>query len=269
MSFVQTLLLNVPPLVLGTVIVAISIVFSILGLLLVRRFISHQKLKLHNDVAGFMFATLGVIYAVLLAFTVIIVWESFDEAQTNVEMEANYLVDLYTDSLAFPEPLRQELYSKFNDYAQLMIDEEWEMLGMGKTSPKVYEVVKDIWKLYSGYLPKTETEKIFLQESVEKLNKFAELRRLRYLESKTGVNPLLWFVLITGGVITVAFTFFFGTENFNAQMGMTILLAVTIALILFTILEFDYPFTGTVSVSPDAFKEIINAKGLLQNIIER
>ena len=31
----------------------------------------------HNEVAGFIFATVGVVYAVLLAFVVIVVWEQF------------------------------------------------------------------------------------------------------------------------------------------------------------------------------------------------
>jgi hypothetical protein len=36
------------------------------GLYVIRAFHSPAKLKLHNDVAGFIFATIGVTYAVLL-----------------------------------------------------------------------------------------------------------------------------------------------------------------------------------------------------------
>jgi hypothetical protein len=35
----------------------------------------------HNDVAGFIYAVLGVVYAVLLALVVIAVWEEFDAAK--------------------------------------------------------------------------------------------------------------------------------------------------------------------------------------------
>jgi hypothetical protein len=38
---------------------------------------------------------------------------------------------------------------------------------------------------------------------------------------------------------------------------MTTLLSVLLALILFTILVFDFPFTGDVSISPKAFSDML------------
>jgi hypothetical protein len=41
-------------------------------------------------VAGFTFATIGVLYAVLLAFVVIIVWERFREAERALAAESGH-----------------------------------------------------------------------------------------------------------------------------------------------------------------------------------
>ena len=109
---------------------------------------------------------------------------------------------------------------------------------------------------YSSYEPKTESEKIFLAESVRKLNDAGELRRLRIADSRTGIHPILWLILLTGGVITISFTFFFGAENLLAQIMMASMLAVVIGLILFTILLLDFPFTGGLNIPSDAFKLI-------------
>jgi hypothetical protein len=38
----------------------------------------------HNDVAGFIYAVVGVIYAVLLALMVIAVWEDYEKARDTV-----------------------------------------------------------------------------------------------------------------------------------------------------------------------------------------
>lgn len=257
MSFSQKLVLNVPPSILGLSIVAIAVIISIGGLLIVRRLIPHQRLKLHNDVAGFIFGTLGVVYAVLLAFTVIIVWENYDKASENVEMEANCLGDLYCDAEAFPDVFKKDVQSLLYKYGEAVVDEEWKTISRGEISPHVQEILKNIWAQYKGYLPKNATEEIFLSESVRKLNRMGELRRLRLMGSRASVRPLLWFVLIIGGVVTIAFTFFFGTENLKAQIVMTTLLTIVISLILFTVLEFDYPFTGNVSVSPDPFLDLL------------
>ena len=42
---------------------------------MVRERVALHKLRANNEVAGFKFATVGVLYAVLLAFAVLVVWE--------------------------------------------------------------------------------------------------------------------------------------------------------------------------------------------------
>jgi hypothetical protein len=49
----------------------------------------------------------------------------------------------------------------------------------------------------------------------------------------------------------------FGTENLHIQVMITISLAVIIAIIMFTIVELDFPFTGKMGLSSSAFQEMI------------
>ena len=63
MPFTQTLLFYVPTLILGLSIVTIFVILSVGGLFIVRQFVPHHKLKVHNDVAGPIFEALGVAYA--------------------------------------------------------------------------------------------------------------------------------------------------------------------------------------------------------------
>jgi len=256
MSFTQILLFRIPSFFLGFIIVAFSIVLSIAGLLIVRRLIPHNRLKVHNDVATAIFGTLGMAYTVLLAFVVVIVWQSFDRSSMNAEREANCLVDLYRDSECFYEPVKKEVRALVKEYAQSVVDEEWKVLAKGEESPHARDLINKLNGLYSGYIPSSKTDETFFRESVGKLNELCELRRSRLFDSKTGIHPMLWFVLIIGGIATIGFTLFFGSENLKAQMLMTVLLAALISLILYTILMFDYPFTGDVRISSDAFREM-------------
>jgi hypothetical protein len=52
-------------------------------------------------VAGFIYAVLGIVYAVLLGFAAITVWERYDRAQASVEQEADDLAELYRDAETF------------------------------------------------------------------------------------------------------------------------------------------------------------------------
>ena len=51
-----------------------ALLASGLGVYLVHRYWGHEKRREHTDVAGFIFAGVAVLYAVLLAFVVILGW---------------------------------------------------------------------------------------------------------------------------------------------------------------------------------------------------
>ena len=228
------------------------------GLLITRKFVPVHKLMLHNDVAGFIYATLGTIYAVLLAFMVVVSWQNFDVTTRNIEREANYIGDLYRDSEAFAPEFKTKVRASLDKYVDAIVNEEWPLLAKGERSMHVQDISTGIWQLYSSYRPGNDTEKIFFEESVRRLNDAGELRRQRILDAQSGIPLALWLVLITGGFVTIFYTCFFGTENFGAQLLMTSMLTTVIAFIFFTVLAFDFPFTGSVNVSPQPFVKILD-----------
>lgn len=257
MPIMQKIILVCPFFGLGIIIVVASVILSVVGLVIVKRYISHQKLKTHNDIAGAIFQTLGVAYTVLLAFMVVVAWQNFDRTSLTAETEANYLVDLMEDSSAFSKDFSMKIRTASEEYAKNVINQEWPMLAEGKESPVAKESLGKISALYASYMPQNVKEEIFLAESVKKLNLLGEMRRIRIFESRQGIPALLWVVLIVGAFATITFTFFFGSDNPRAQMLMTSLLAVIIALILYTVLSLDFPFTGGIKVKPDAFREML------------
>lgn len=254
MAFMQYVILIIPSWILCLVILAGTIALSVVSLIVVRRLIPHHKLKQHNDVAGSIFATVGVLYAVLLAFVVVAVWQGFDKSKYNVHQEANYLVDLYRDSESFSPDFKEKVRPLFVSYAKAISREEWALMRTGKMSPDATKMTMKIRSIYAGYIPRNITEEIFFAESVRKLDQMCQLRRLRFIDSREGIHPILWFVLAIGGVVTMTFISFFGAENLKAQVIMASLLAILVGLTLFTILSMDYPFTGGISISNEAFE---------------
>jgi hypothetical protein len=238
--------------------VVLYVGISIASLLIIRKIYPHYKCKLHNDIAGFIFATIGVIYAVLLAFIVIVTWQDFDKAQDVTINEANCIAALYRDSTPFPAEFRAELKSELTDYVKAIINEEWQTMAKGQRSANAQKIQEKLWELYSGFQPKNETQKIFFTESVKKLNQAAEMRRQRIIYASSGINPLLYFVLIVGSFITIAFTMLFGTENVIPHLIMVSFLAAMIAITLFTVIAMDYPFTGNISITPDVFINMLS-----------
>jgi hypothetical protein len=257
MPITQFILTHIPTVALGIIIVAVALLISIGGLLIVRKFVHSNKMKAHHDIAGPMFGSIAVIYAVLLAFVVIISWQDFDRANTDVMKEANCYASLYRDASGFSEPYKSQIQKSVATYTRVVVEEEWPLLAQGNRSSNAHELFTKIWDNYLSFQPQTETEKVFFTESVKKLNEAAELRSQRIMDARSGIHPVLWFILFAGGLINIVFTFFFGSENRWSQIIMSSLFATLIALMLFTTLILDYPYSGDVSIKPDAFNVVL------------
>ena len=70
------MLAHAPVWVSAIVIVVIPTLVAMSGPIIVRKYVGLERLSTRNEVAGFKFATVGVLYAVLLAFVVIVVWRN-------------------------------------------------------------------------------------------------------------------------------------------------------------------------------------------------
>src|SRR5215208_6128231 len=109
----------------GTLLLGVATLLAMAGPVLVRRRVSLDRLRVNNEVAGFKFATVGVLYAVLLAFAVIIVWEKLSEAEDAATQEAGGVATLFrlADGLGSEAggPLRKAL----TNYARIAIAEDW------------------------------------------------------------------------------------------------------------------------------------------------
>jgi hypothetical protein len=237
-------------------LVVIPTMIAMCGPMVVRRVVSFEHLSTNNEIAGFKFATVGVIYAVLVAFAVIVVWEKFSEAQAAVLKEAGASATIYRLT-AGNDPKMIAVRQAVDDYLKLAIERDWAQMAIEKESR---EVTQSLNALYASTLRLTEGEPrpvALLVEIFNQLDKITEARRTR-LHLATGVvPPVIWLVLFSASVMTVVFTFFFGTENLRAQIFMTGILSALIFTGLFVIVEIDHPFTGPSFVSSDPLRHIL------------
>jgi hypothetical protein len=241
-------------------LVVLPVLLAAAALVLIRRRIGLARLTTNNEVAGFKFAVVGVIYAVLLAFAVIVVWQRYADAELAVINEAAAAETLYRLASG-SEPEAVATRAAIGEYLKLAAERDWpQMAREGESS----DVTAALTALYSaaqrlarsGSLPPAVQMDIFHQ-----LDVVTQARRTR-LHLAIGIVPgVLWAALSFGGVLTVAFTFFFGTENLRAQVLMTAILAFIVFMGLFVIVTIDYPFTGPVHVDSLPLERVITDFG--------
>jgi hypothetical protein len=247
-----------PALIWGILVVGTTVSLAIGGMLLVRRSVTLAGLERHNQAAGYIYSVIGVVYAVLLAFIAIVVWEQHTRAKTGVEQEANALGDLYRDAQAFPEEVRMRLHHQIRTYIRVVVEKEWPAMASGEASPEAWKAYDQLWVAYQRFQPRNAYENAWYAESLGRLNQLGDHRRLRLLANRSAVPGIMWVVLLGTGMVTIGFSFFFGIENVWAQVLMVAALAATISLLLFLILALDQPFSGVAAVEPEAFLQLEN-----------
>ena len=227
------------------------------GLVLVHRLVPIERRLEHNDVAGFIYAVLGVAYTVLLGLMVVAVWQDWQAAQDSATQEANDLAAVFWLAHGLPEPDGRHIQELARDYARVEVRVEWPLMRGGKSSPKPYDLLDGMKASLEAIHPTNEAQAALYNNELERLQELGGARRARLLEADQGLPAILWAVLLVGGVITVSFTYLFGLRSTTVHVLMVAALAFVIGLVLFTVAALDYPFRGDVRIGPEAFKQVL------------
>ena len=245
----------------GGVLIGLALLLAVTGPILVRRRMGLERLVSNNEIAGFKFATVGVLYAVLLAFAVIVVWEKFSAAENVVAQEAGAVANLYRLARGTEAGPDAALHAALTDYVRAAIDADWPAMGRGKSSPVARRALDGLYAAVLRDDPHDPRGAAVLTEILYQLDLVSQARRSRIVMASGAVPGIVWLLLFTGGVLTVGFTFFFGAENLRAQVLMAAVLAFLIFSELLIIVAIDYPFTGSVRVRPEALTAVTEEVG--------
>ena len=132
-------------------------------------------------------------------------------------------------------------------------------MAQGRSSPKAWDTLDELRGTILELQPpkgaqQTGYDQMRYEELLVQLHDLGNARRERLLAAEQGLPPILWVVLILGGVITVGFTYLFGLQNTLAHLLMVAALALVISMSLFTVAALDFPFRGDIHIHPSAYE---------------
>jgi Protein of unknown function (DUF4239) len=249
----------------GVLVVGGTCLVALAGLEVVQRLVPVTSRQRHNDVAGFIYAALGVIYAVLIALVVIAVWEEYDAASVTVEQEANALAEIFWLAHRLPDPEGTQLQELARSYAEEVIHKEWPLMEQGQAplmtqtqgTPAGWTLIDEIRANLQEFQPQTLADEQLYAEGLDQVQRLADARRMRLVAAEEGVPAVLWSVLIFGGVAAIGFTYLFGLDNTWAHRLMVLTLSAVIGLVLFTIGAMEHPFSGGARIGTEAFDLVL------------
>ena len=213
-----------------------------------------DKRSNYNDLIGSQLSILGTTYAVMLGFMLFAVWSAYREADLNVGLEANALVDIYHLAEGFPEPQHTQLQDSARSYADAVLNRDWPQMAASEEPKQSGEIDAEMWKIATSVQPKSQAEQTSQDHVLSELSALAEHRLTRALQNTARLPKVLWCVLLVGGALTIVSACMFGSQNRKLQALQVFSLALLVSLSLVAIADIHRPFHGVIRVRDSAFQ---------------
>ncbi len=239
----------------GFVVVGGAVLCASLGVLLVRWRVSKGVLRSNHEVAGYLLSIVGTLYSVLLGLIVVDTQGKYQQAKMMTQQEADSCLDLFHVSYTMPAPVRSKLHQQLQEYLRSVDEEEWPSITTTETfNDSAKSAFREIWWTLVDYEPDTTRGVEAYSKLLDIMQNLTDARRYRLQFSKYRLPDVMWGVVIAGGVLTVLFTYLFEVNDAKAQLFMTGLVALSLALNVLLIAMFSNPYKGTMRISSEPFE---------------
>ena len=239
-----------------------AVACSLSFMVLLNRAWAAESRRVYNDVIGWHLGMLGTTYAVVLGFMLYAVWINYGTADQNADAEANALVNLYRLADGLPEKQGELLKSQARTYAETVINREWPLMAQDRLPVDSHTPTQKMWETLMTIKSPTPGEAVAQDHALYELSAMMEHRRSRWLESASRLPGVLWWVLIVGGILTIASSCMFGSTSMRVHGVQVFAFSLLISLVLVAVADIDRPFQGSVHVGASAFER---ARQTMQN----
>jgi Protein of unknown function (DUF4239) len=220
---------------------------------MVEKLLPATRREVNNEVIGFVYAVVGVAYAVLLGLIVVSAWNTLDQAEANTYAEASALSWLDWYGYSLPQPQHAEVESLVKQYTAIVISTEWPLMSRQQSSPRAWYVYLQLHEVVQEEQPTAPAAVARYHAAVNAADELGTARQERLNQLAGSIPALLWAALILGALITIGFAFIFGMKSSKTHALVLFTLTLLIGDLLLVVYELSFPFSG-ISVSPEAFQ---------------
>ncbi len=246
---------NVPIWLLLCVVVAAIVGLVLLLVWLARRFVPAVNRGFDAEVASQMLGVVAALFGLLFAFIVVIAYQNFTEAQSNVGDETSALAAMVRDSGAFGPAGRDRVQGSVGAYARAVVTEEWPRLRQGKDSTHAQAAVAGMYRALQAINPRSPREVAFYDDLVRQLNTVLVARRSRLDIAGGSLPSIIAALLLVGSVVIIGYAVLVGSRSFWFHAIGAGAIALVIGLALVVLVDLNYPFSGDLSVGSAPFTE--------------
>ncbi len=244
---------DLPDWAIGLIFVGGTLIVVVAGFVLVNRLLPAWRAESSAQVLGGVAAMVMTMFAVLLAFVIVNLYNSYNSAVNNVAAEATSLTELVQDADAFPPVVRRRIERAVAQYVvEIRVHEFWT-LRAGHAATRAQPLLANIHAVVQSYSPVTTGQQTFYTAVNEELHTIVSERESRLDTAETSIPKPLLYLLILLAVLTLAVTLLIVTHNRAVDVAIIVTVAIVISSGLFTAEILQYPFSGGIAVNSEPF----------------
>ena len=225
---------------------------------LFRKRVQPTPLAKHNEVTAAVYATFGVLYAVILGLLV-----SHGQTRRDLVSEASVresalLVDVAQLATAFDAKMAESLTRACLRYADHVRMVEWRLGTMEDHMMAHRSHLTTMWQIVRSIDPVGPRQESVYRTLLERMSDLSSERYERQAATGDHMSMFLRVVLLIGAVVTVLFLWFFGMQHNRIHLTYTWLVTFMLVLVLALIFALDDPMRPGVGVEPTDFERAAN-----------
>jgi hypothetical protein len=244
---------NVPIGWLVVVFVGLTLGVVVLAVWLIRRLVPKTREGFDAEVSSQMLGVVAALFGLLLAFIIVIQYQSFGDAEGSVNQEADSLAAIVRDSNAFRGPGGERVRLAIGTYVRAVVDDEWPRLREGEESARARDALSGIYGALQAIEPRAGREAAFYDDALRQLDDALHARRDRLDAASGGLSSLIVALIIVGSVVILGYAALVGSRSFWFHAIGAGAIALIVGFSLVVLLDLSFPFAGDFAIDPGPF----------------
>jgi hypothetical protein len=212
----------------------------------------------HNGALSPFLTCVGLVYGALLGFVIVVAWEQFSSAETNVSNEASTVITMYRQTVGRPIPEQSQMRVLLRKYTDAVAGPEWANAIRARSGTEsARDALNDMYRVLGGEHSSVSSSPIS-QKFLDQLTTLASQRNQRILDAKPRIPGLLWTGLLFGGVVLLGLGGFMRLGSVRAHLMLLSAVAVLLGLLLFIVFWLDHPFGNQLGVTSEPFEQSLS-----------
>ncbi|HEY8949336.1 MAG TPA: hypothetical protein VIM56_10670 [Rhizomicrobium sp.] len=222
---------------------------------IVDRFVSVDTRKRQHDVGFQIFAIIGLMFSVLLAFVFSEVWSEYNAARQAISGECGALHGAAMIAGAMPNHEGRPINEDIKQYVDQVLTVEWPTMTQQRRSIEAAHGLRAAIET-TAQLPVTSASDLSNRGTILGLLAQAHAaREARTFQLDLGLPGATWFVLIVLTFVLSALVALAGTER-HATVFFSAIFTASVVMVLVLVRMLDYPFEGALAVSSADFVKL-------------